>query len=409
MSHPITSTTQPAQFFKKGLGLGEQVKGQLTRDYYSKLVEHIRANGHTLRVGELHFHLAKEFGFCYGVDRAVDYAYQTREKFPDRRIFLTGEIIHNPHVNRRMIEMGIRFLFGQYAEIDGYEQLTPEDVVILPAFGVTYNDLKRLSTLGCILVDTTCGSVLNVWKRVEQYARDGFTSVIHGKYSHEETKATSSQATKYPDGHYLIVRDMEQAEKARDFIGDRWSGAALMEYFANSVSPGFDPERHLQKIGVANQTTMLSSESLAIADRLRCAMVEKYGEANVDLHFRTFDTICSATQERQDAVIELVKQKLDVMLIIGGYNSSNTTHLAEIASEHTRTFHIDDAACILSLEAIRHQPVIQREEIITHDWLPAGEVRIGLTAGASTPNNKIGEAIERIVHLRGESLEEWMK
>jgi len=409
MSHHTEVASQPAQFFKKGLGLGEQIKSQLTRDYHSGLVEFIRANGHMIRVGDLHFHLAKEFGFCYGVDRAVDYAYQTREKFPDRKIFLTGEIIHNPHVNRRMLQMDIRFLFGQYAEVEGYEQLTSEDVVILPAFGVPHNDLKRLAALGCILVDTTCGSVLNVWKRVEQYARDGFTSVIHGKYSHEETKATSSQATKYPNGHYLIVQDMEQADKVCDFIWGRWPRAAFMKFFANSISPGFDPDEHLKKIGVANQTTMLSGESLAIAGRLRRCIAERFGEENADAHFRTFDTICSATQERQDAVIELVRQKLDVMLIIGGYNSSNTTHLAEISGEHARTFHIDDAACILSLEAIRHQPVSHREEVIAHEWLPSGEVRIGLTAGASTPNNKIGETIERIVRLRGESLEEWMK
>jgi 4-hydroxy-3-methylbut-2-enyl diphosphate reductase len=409
MSQPTEAVAQPAQFFKKGLGLAEQVKEQLTRDYHSRVVEFIRSNGQSFRVNDLHFHLAKEFGFCYGVDRAVDYAYQTREKFPGRRIFLTGEIIHNPHVNRRMLEMGIRFLFGQYAEVEGYDQLTPEDVVILPAFGVPHNDLKRLAALGCILVDTTCGSVLNVWKRVEQYAREGFTSVIHGKYSHEETKATSSQATKYAGGHYLIVRDMEQAEKACDFIAGRWPAEVFMKYFANSVSNGFNPEKHLQKIGVANQTTMLSSESLAIAARLRRAIAEKYGEENVDAHFRTFDTICSATQERQDAVIELIKRKLDVMLIIGGYNSSNTTHLAEISSEHARTFHIDDAACLLSLEAIRHQPVMEHQEITTHEWLPPGEVHVGLTAGASTPNNKIGEAIERIVRLRGEVLEQWMK
>ena len=405
----IEVNTPPGAFYNKGLGLGTQVKGQLARDYHSEIVEYIRTNGHTRRVGSLHFHLAKEFGFCYGVDRAVDYAYQTREKFPDRRIFLTGEIIHNPHVNRRMMDMGIRFLFGQYAETQGYDQLTPEDVVILPAFGVAHDDLKKLSSMGCILVDTTCGSVLNVWKRVEQYARDGFTSVIHGKYSHEETKATSSQATKYAGGHYLVVRDMAQAEIACDFLAGRLSKADFLNVFCNSISADFDPEKHLQKIGVANQTTMLSSESLAIAGRLCRAIAEQFGEANIDQHFRTFDTICSATQERQDAVIELVKKNLDVMLIIGGYNSSNTTHLAEIASEHQGTFHIDDAACVLGLEAIRHQPVMQHEEVITHDWLPAGEVHIGLTAGASTPNNKIGEAIERIVRLRGESLEEWMK
>jgi 4-hydroxy-3-methylbut-2-enyl diphosphate reductase len=408
------STTLHAQqvsptYFQKGLGLKEQAQGLLERDYHSHIVDHLRAHDFMLRLADMEIHLAQEFGFCYGVDRAVEYAYQARAKFPDRRIFLTGEIIHNPHVNRRMLEMQIGFLSGQYKNNIGIEELTPADVVILPAFGVTMDEFKSLSAIGCILVDTTCGSVLNVWKRVEQYARDGFTSVIHGKYYHEETRATSSQATKYPGGHYLVVRDMKETERVCDFILNKLAREEFLHIFHKSLSSGFDPELHLQKIGVANQTTMLSSESLAIAERLKNAMIEKYGAAEIDKHFRNFDTICSATQDRQDAVLKLVTtQKLDIMLVIGGYNSSNTNHLAALAGQYTKAYHLDDPRCLINVEVIRHKPYGGAEEIETRDWLPAGPVKIGLTAGASTPNNKIGEAVSRLAKVRGKNVEDWI-
>ena len=410
MSPLLTAPAASApQYFQKGLGLKAVAQEQLSRHYHSHLVEHLRTHDFNLRVGNLHFFLAKEFGFCYGVDRAVEYAYQAREKFPQRRIFLTGEIIHNPHVNHRMLEMGIGFLSGQYSKETSFETLRPEDVVILPAFGVTIAEFQRLSQIGCILIDTTCGSVLNVWKRVEQYAREGFTSVIHGKYSHEETRATSSQAMKYENGHYLVVRDMEETELVCEFIAGKFSREQFLAHFKKALSPNFDPDQHLQKVGVANQTTMLSSESLAIAERLKQVMRALYGEAELNAHFRNFDTICSATQDRQDAVLELVKaQTLDLMLVIGGYNSSNTNHLVELASMYTSAYHIDDAACLESVERIRHKPVGQAAEIAASNWLPAGTLRIGLTAGASTPNNKVGETLERIAKLRGYNVADWM-
>jgi 4-hydroxy-3-methylbut-2-enyl diphosphate reductase len=408
-SDVIEAAAPSPQYFQKGLGLKAVAQEQLNRHYHSRIVAYMRAHEFQLRVGNLHFFLAQEFGFCYGVDRAVEYAYQAREKFPGRRIFLTGEIIHNPHVNQRMLEMGIGFLTGRYGNGVSYENLEHDDVVILPAFGVTIAEFKRLSEIGCVLVDTTCGSVLNVWKRVEQYARDGFTSVIHGKYAHEETRATSSQATKHENGHFLVVRDMAETEKVCDFIAERWPAAEFMTYFQVAVSPGFDPARHLEKVGVANQTTMLSSESLAIAGRLERAMREKYGTENLGHHFRNFDTICSATQDRQDAVLALVqRQKLDFMLVIGGYNSSNTNHLVELAADHTAAYHIDDAACLVDLDCIRHKPVGKTAEITSSPWLLNGEVKIGLTAGASTPNNKIGETIERLARLRGFQVEDWL-
>src|SRR5207245_747706 len=223
---------------------------------------------------------------------------------------------------------------------------TPADVVILPAFGVTVKDFERLRAVGCVLVDTTCGSVLNVWKRVDSYAKDGFTAVIHGKYYHEETKATSSQVTKYPAGRYLVVRDMEDARQVCVYIEEAGSAELFLRRFAGKMSPGFDPDRDLIRVGVANQTTMLSGESLAIAAELRKSMAKRYGEAALPEHFRTFDTICSATQDRQDAVLKLIADPLDLMVVIGGYNSSNTTHLAAICHDKAPTYHIEDASCI---------------------------------------------------------------
>jgi len=393
-------------YFRRGFGLKDHIEGALAADYHSRVVDRIRGHGYTLSLGDLTFKLAREFGFCYGVDRAVEYAYETRTKFPDKRIFLVGEIIHNPHVNRKLHGMGVEFLHRPEAGDFDFSAVTPNDVVLLPAFGVTVQDFERLRAMGCVLVDTTCGSVLNVWKRVESYAKDGFTAIIHGKSYHEETKATSSQVTKYPGGRYLVVRDMSEAREVCDFIEGAGSGEPLLQQFAGKMSPGFDPARDLVRVGVANQTTMLSGESLAIAAELRKSMARRYGEAALPEHFRTFDTICSATQDRQDAVLRLIAEPLDLMVVIGGYNSSNTTHLAAICQEKVPTYHIEDAACIAPEEGtIRFRPVGAKEEQRRAAWLPAGPVTIGVTAGASTPNNKIGETIERIAAMRGLALE----
>ena len=393
-------------YFRRGFGLRGHIEGALTADYHSHVVDRIRELGYALSIGELTFKLAREFGFCYGVDRAVEYAYETRTKFPDKRIFLVGEIIHNPHVNRKLQAMGVHFLHRPDAGEFDFSGVTPHDAVILPAFGVTVKDFERLRAVGCVLVDTTCGSVLNVWKRVDAYAKDGFTAIIHGKYYHEETKATSSQVTKYPGGRYLVVRDMAEAREVCDYIEGAGSRERLLERFPHEISPGFDPDRDLVRVGVANQTTMLSGESLAIAGELRKSMAKRYGEAALPEHFRTFDTICSATQDRQDAVLKLVAGPLDLMVVIGGYNSSNTTHLAAICQEKVPTYHIEDAACVEpEAGSIRFRPVGAPEEQRRAAWLPPGRMTIGVTAGASTPNNKIGETIERIAAARGMSLE----
>ncbi|HSE68949.1 MAG TPA: 4-hydroxy-3-methylbut-2-enyl diphosphate reductase [Gemmatimonadales bacterium] len=389
-------------YFRKGFGLKAAIEGQLTADYHSAVVEQFRANDFRLTAGPLTFLLAREFGFCYGVDRAVEYAYETRRKFPDRRLFLVGEIIHNPHVNAKLREMGVVFLERSPAGAFDFSVVTPDDVVIMPAFGVTVEDFARLRDIGCVMVDTTCGSVLNVWKRVESYARDGYTAIIHGKSYHEETKATASQVTKYPGGRYLVVFDMEEGRRICDFIEHGGDTAELARHFSHAMSPGFDFERDLLRVGLANQTTMLSGESLAIAGEVRQSMLRRYGEASLAEHFRTFDTICSATQERQDAMVTLLHEPLDLMIVVGGYNSSNTTHLAALSRNRgVRTYHIEDASAIdVESGRMRYQPNVKQPEQVADDWLGTARL-IGVTAGASTPNNKIGETILRICAVAG--------
>jgi 4-hydroxy-3-methylbut-2-enyl diphosphate reductase len=343
----------PSTYFRKGFGLKAEVQDELASDYSGRLVDRMRAEDYTLTVGDVTIRLAREFGFCYGVERAVEYAYQTRRKFPERRIYLVGEIIHNPHVNTRLKEMGIEILQPREGHFD-FSGVTPEDVVILPAFGVTIHDFEELRRLGCILVDTTCGSVLNVWKRVESYAKEGFTALIHGKHYHEETRATASQVRKYESGHYIVVRDMAEAK------------VAIAGEVGNAV------------------------------DRARGA------EARAS-DFRTFDTICSATQERQDAVEELLREPLDVMVVIGGFNSSNTISLAALCAERVQTYHVESPEGIDPETGSVHYrpPGLKHTEADARDWLPTGEIRIGITAGASTPNSKIGEAVIRILATRG--------
>jgi 4-hydroxy-3-methylbut-2-enyl diphosphate reductase len=315
-------------------------------------------------------------------------------------VFLTGEIIHNPHVNDRLRDAGIRFLSDPD---EHWDALGSDDVVILPAFGVTVADMARLADQGCTLVDTTCGSVLNVWKNVVRYAQDGYTSIIHGKVRHEETRATASQALKYPLGRYLIVLDGDEAAMVCDYIRHGGDREAFLERFREAASPGFDPDRDLQRIGCANQTTMLMSESLEIGEMFRAAMTDRYGAATEAAHFRAFDTICSATQERQDAVVSLLDEhRLNLMLVVGGYNSSNTCNLARICADRVPTYHIADPDCLVSADEIRHRPVgapstTASRETVTREWLPAeGNLVIGLTAGASTPNNIVGQVIERL-------------
>jgi 4-hydroxy-3-methylbut-2-enyl diphosphate reductase len=383
----------PSLIFRKGLDLKAAVAGMLAENYHSEIIDRIKADDFTYRSGRLTIHLAREFGFCYGVDRAVDYAYQTRRRFPDRAVHLTGEIIHNPHVNEKLRSMGVQFLSDH---ADGIDRLKSDDVVILPAFGVTVAMLQQLEQRGCTLVDTTCGSVLNVWKNVRRYAEGGYTSIIHGKMWHEETQATASHAVE-AGAPFLVVFDDRETALVCDYIRNGGSRDAFMARFAGAASPGFDPDRDLQRIGLANQTTMLMSESLEIGEMLKAAMTDRYGSENLPAHFEAFDTICSATQDRQDAVVALLRdQKVDLMIVIGGYNSSNTCNLARICAASRPTFHIADPDCLLSATEIRYRPVGSKSEVVAGNWLPSGPVTIGLTSGASTPDNLVGAVIATV-------------
>jgi 4-hydroxy-3-methylbut-2-enyl diphosphate reductase len=384
---------------RKGFGLRAEVQKEIEGVYSSTVIDAIKSAGYSKQFGRLTIHLAHEFGFCYGVDRAVELAYETRRNFPQgKRIFLTTEIIHNPSVNKNLLAMGINFLSGPYQN-DAIQDITPDDVVIVPAFGTTVSELSQLARTGCTLVDTICGSVINVWKRVEKYAAEGFTAVIHGKFYHEETMATSSRVSQFAGAHYLVVLSDEEAQLVIDYLLGGGDKEAFLERFKNAASPGFDPDRHLDRLGCANQTTMLSSESLHIANMFRGALVKKFGEAAIDGHFRSFDTICSATQERQDAIIALKHKRPDLIVVVGGYNSSNTTHLQEIGVSIAPSYHIDRAECIIDARTIHCKPLGQKTEVAVNDWLPAGPVAIGITAGASTPNKVMGDVLERVIAL----------
>ena len=378
----------------------EAVREEVELHYRSQIVEKLRQRGGELEAGGLKVRLAKEFGFCYGVERAIDLAYAARKVFPNQPIYILGEIIHNPEVNEQLVAMSIQFLSGpiKSASID---DLKEDDVVIIPAFGAEVATMDKLKAKGCQLVDTTCGDVMSVWKRVTQNAKESFTSIIHGKSKHEETKATSSRATSNNAGHYLVVLNIAETDYACDYIRHNGNKAEFLAKFAGAMSPDFDPDLHLASIGVANQTTMLRSETEEIQRRLRRAMVDRYGEAEIDRHYRMFDTICGATQERQDALIQLLQEPLDMMIVVGGYNSSNTSHLAEMSEERMPTFFIRNASKILSDKAILHFNLHKQEEVLAENWLPAGKLYVGITAGASCPNNLIDDTVRRLFNLRG--------
>jgi len=381
----------------------EAVQAQVLSHYRSELVERIRANGHVITAPGLTVKLAKEFGFCYGVERAIDLAYAAHKAFPERRIFLLGEIIHNPEVNDQIRRMGIVTIASRPSD-EQIAEITPEDIVIIPAFGTEVATRKKLEERGCTFVDTTCGDVMSVWKRVRQYSKESVTSIIHGKAWHEETLATSSQARANGSGHYLVVFNLAETDYVCDYIEHGGDKAAFLEKFKGAYSAGFDPDLHLKAVGVANQTTMLRGETEEVQRRLRAAMERKYGTPALPQHFRFFDTICGATQDRQDALQKLLKTPLDLLIVIGGYNSSNTSHLAEMGESLLPTFFVKNAGKMVSTERIQHWDQHARKEIETGNWLPAGDVTVGVTAGASCPNNLIEEVIERLFELKGVAL-----
>ena len=381
------------------------VQEQVEAHYRSDIVDKVRRTGGIISVGDLTVRLAKQFGFCYGVERAIDLAYAARKVFKDRRLFIVGEIIHNPEVNEQISSLGIKNLTGQNKQAD-ISELQPDDVVILPAFGTELSILQQIKDAGCQIVDTTCGDVMSVWKRVRKYASESVTSIIHGKAEHEETKATSSRALGDGKGHYLVVLTLADTEYVCDYIRHGGDKQAFLDKFRGAYSPGFDPDIHLCTVGVANQTTMLRGETEEVQRRIRKAIVDRDGAEMAAKNFRFFDTICGATQERQDALRELLNVKMDRLLVVGGYNSSNTSHLAEMGEEKLPTYFVLNASRLLSEKEILHYNLHERREVVAHNWLPEGPVVVGITAGASCPNNLIEETLIRLFQLRGIGMDE---
>jgi len=377
------------------------VQAEVERHYHSPIVEKLRERGGSLTIGKTTMRLAEQFGFCYGVERAIDLAYAARRVFPKERIFLIGEIIHNPEVNRQLSDMDIVSLPWKELTSD-YDDLTEDDVVIVPAFGAPTSFTDKIQQQGCHIIDTTCGDVMKVWRRVKSYAKSGFTSLIHGKRGHEETRATASRATgEDGKGHYLIVLTLEETEYVCDFIRNGGDAAEFLAKFDKATSEGFDPDIHLKELGVANQTTMLKSETEEIQRRIRKAIIDRDGDAK---GFQMFDTICGATQERQDALFDMLNKPMDVLLVVGGYNSSNTTHLVEIGQENLPTYFIREASCLESLETVVHFDIHADAEVSSPNVLSGfddKQATIGITAGASCPANLIEETIVRVLALRG--------
>ena len=379
------------------------VQAQVESHYRSELVEKIRARGGILSAAGLTVRLAKQFGFCYGVERAIDLAYaaRTSKEFEGKRLFILGEIIHNPEVNAQIAALGIKNLIGprREAEID---DLTADDVVIVPAFGAEVGIVEKIKSLGCYIVDTTCGDVMSVWRRVRSYAADEVTSIIHGKAQHEETKATASQArSKAGRGHYLIVLTLEETDYVCNYIRHGGDREVFLQKFGHAHSEGFDPELHLRTVGVANQTTMLRGETEDVQRRIRQAILDRDGPVEGVKNFRFFDTICGATQERQDALREMLLLPLNLLLVVGGYNSSNTSHLAEMGNAQLPTYFIRDASRLESDGRITHFDLHVNHEVSTDGWLPGGDLVVGVTAGASCPNHLIEETIKRLFAFRG--------
>ena len=388
------SLQQSENYHRKGFGHEAEVAGVMQTAYQSSLIQQIRDNNYRLERGAVTILLAQAFGFCWGVERAVAIAYETRKHFPSERIWITNEIIHNPSVNQDLRDMEVGFIAVEKGQKD-FSVVDSGDVVILPAFGASVQEMQLLNDKGCKIVDTTCPWVSKVWNTVEKHKKKDYTSIIHGQYKHEETVATSSFADKY-----LIVLNLEEAEYVSNYIlhgGDR---AEFLAKFSKAYSAGFDPDRDLERVGIANQTTMLKTETENMGKLFEKTMMRKFGPENLNEHFQSFSTICDATQERQDAVLSLVDEKLDLMLVIGGFNSSNTTHLQEIAiDKNIPSYHIDCAERILPGNRIEHKP-LRGDLVVTEDWLPDGNIVVGVTSGASTPDKAVEDTIDRILAMK---------
>ncbi len=383
---------------RRGFGHQAEIATQLQSEYQSNLIQEIRDRNYTLQRGNVTIRLAQAFGFCWGVERAVAMAYETRKHFPTERIWITNEIIHNPSVNQRMQEMEVKFIPVETGHKD-FSVVETGDVVVLPAFGASVQEMQILNDKGCKIVDTTCPWVSKVWNTVEKHKKGDYTSIIHGKYKHEETVATSSFA-----GKYLIVLNLQEANYVANYILNGGNRDEFMQKFAKACSAGFDPDKDLERVGIANQTTMLKGETEQIGKLFEHTMMQKYGPAELNQHFQSFNTICDATQERQDAMLDLVQHDIDLMIVIGGFNSSNTTQLQQIAAERQLpSYHIDSVERIKSEKSIEHRQ-LNGDLVITDNWLPNGEIVVGITSGASTPDKVVENVIEKIFTLKATTL-----
>ena len=388
------SLQQSENYHRRSFGHAEEVAQNMNSEYQSDLIQTIRDRNYRYVNGDVTIRLAESFGFCWGVERAVAMAYEARQHFPTEKIWITNEIIHNPSVNQRLKEMNVGFI-EVIDDEKNFSVVNSGDVVILPAFGASVREMQLLNDKGCKIVDTTCPWVSKVWNSVEKHKKRDYTSIIHGKYAHEETVATSSFADRY-----LVVLNLEQAKYVANYIFNGGNKDEFLSKFKNAYSQGFDPDTDLEQVGIANQTTMLKSETEQIGKLLEQTMLKKYGPTELDNHFMSFNTICDATQERQDAMFDLVEEDLSLMIVIGGFNSSNTTHLQEIAIEHNiPSYHIDSVERIISRDRLEHKP-LKQNVAVAENWLPEGKITVGITSGASTPDRVVADIIERIFELK---------
>eukprot|EP00526_Cylindrotheca_closterium_P011959 CAMPEP_0113618402 /NCGR_PEP_ID=MMETSP0017_2-20120614/9313_1 /TAXON_ID=2856 /ORGANISM="Cylindrotheca closterium" /LENGTH=460 /DNA_ID=CAMNT_0000527899 /DNA_START=58 /DNA_END=1440 /DNA_ORIENTATION=- /assembly_acc=CAM_ASM_000147 len=388
-------------FHRKGFKeVRDNVEDTIKDQYQSSLVDDLKSSNYVIEKDNVKVYLAKDFGFCWGVERSIALAYEAVKHYPDKNLHITNELIHNPEVNDRLTEMNVKLIEKLGEGKKDFDVIEDGDVVILPAFGASYEEMDFLDKKNVEIVDTTCPWVSKVWNTVDAHQRKGLTSIIHGKYAHEETVATTSFCE-----DYICVKDMKEAEMVADYMINGGNREEFLEYFKNAVSEGFDPDKMLEKVGLANQTTMYKKETKSIGQLFQKTIMKKFGPSKVDEHYFEFDTICDATQERQDAVTELVENKndygLDFILVVGGWDSSNTAHLLEIPHHQgIRSFHINRAECISADNTITHRTV--DGEIVTEPLLLDldKDVVLGVTSGASTPDAAVQDALSQIFLLK---------